>query len=160
MSESLARRLVADLLWTVESPSFVEGTDTVAPGHLDAADVDAEHLVDALGPLPRRVGHHFERLVRYWLEEYRFDGFRFDGVTSMLYHSRGAKSFGSYDDYFGADADPDAILYLQLATTLARETKPGVILVAEDMSGMPDMSSATKMTPGLVSRARVVASWR
>ena len=77
--------------------------------------------------------------VRYWLEEFRFDGFRFDGVTSMLYQSRGAKSFGSYDDYFGPDADPDAILYLQLATTLACELKPGAILVAEDMSGMPGL---------------------
>lgn len=82
--------------------------------------------------------------VRYWLEEFRFDGFRFDGVTSMLYHSRGTKSFSSYEDYFGADADPDAILYLQLATSLARETKPGVILVAEDMSGMPGLCRPVK----------------
>ncbi|MGA0846285.1 MAG: alpha-amylase family glycosyl hydrolase [Luteolibacter sp.] len=77
--------------------------------------------------------------VRYWLEEFRFDGFRFDGVTSMLYHSRGNKAFGSYDDYFGGDADEDAILYLQLATWLAREIKPGVVLIAEDMSGMPGL---------------------
>ncbi len=77
--------------------------------------------------------------VRYWLEEFRFDGFRFDGVTSMLYHSRGNKAFGSYDDYFGPDADEDAVLYLQLATQLAKDLKPGVILVAEDMSGMPGL---------------------
>lgn len=77
--------------------------------------------------------------VRYWLEEFRFDGFRFDGITSMLYHSHGNKSFGSYDDYFGPDADEDAILYLQLASHVAREMKPGVILVAEDMSGMPGL---------------------
>ncbi len=77
--------------------------------------------------------------VRYWLEEFRFDGFRFDGVTSMLYHSHGNKAFNSYDDYFGGDADEDAILYLQLATTLAREIKSGAILVAEDMSGMPGL---------------------
>jgi len=77
--------------------------------------------------------------VRYWLEEFRFDGFRFDGVTSMLYHSRGNRAFGSCDDYFGPDADGDAILYLQLAATLARELKPGAILVAEDMSGMPGL---------------------
>ncbi|MFZ9936314.1 MAG: alpha amylase C-terminal domain-containing protein [Luteolibacter sp.] len=77
--------------------------------------------------------------VRYWLEEFRFDGFRFDGVTSMLYHSRGNKAFGSYDDYFGPDADEDAVLYLQLATKLAKDLKPGVILVAEDMSGMPGL---------------------
>ena len=77
--------------------------------------------------------------VRYWLEEFRFDGFRFDGVTSMLYHSRGNRAFGGYDDYFGPDADADAILYLQLAATLAHEMKPGVLLIAEDMSGMPGL---------------------
>jgi 1,4-alpha-glucan branching enzyme len=77
--------------------------------------------------------------VRYWLEEFRFDGFRFDGVTSMLYHSRGNKSFGSYEDYFGADVDEDAILYLGLAATLIREFKPGALVIAEDMSGMPGL---------------------
>ena len=77
--------------------------------------------------------------VRYWLEEFRFDGFRFDGVTSMLYHSRGHKAFGSYDDYFGPDADEDAVLYLQLAAQLIREIKPGAIAIAEDMSGMPGL---------------------
>jgi 1,4-alpha-glucan branching enzyme len=77
--------------------------------------------------------------VRYWLEEFRFDGFRFDGVTSMLYHSRGNKAFGSYDDYFGPDSDEDAILYLQLAAKLIQEVKPGAIAIAEDMSGMPGL---------------------
>lgn len=77
--------------------------------------------------------------VRYWLEEFRFDGFRFDGVTSMLYHSHGNKAFGSYDDYFGPDADEDAILYLQLAAKLIHDLKPGAIAIAEDMSGMPGL---------------------
>jgi len=77
--------------------------------------------------------------VRYWLEEFRFDGFRFDGITSMLYHSRGNKSFGHYDDYFGPDADEDAILYLQLAAELIARLKPGAIAIAEDMSGMPGL---------------------
>lgn len=77
--------------------------------------------------------------VRYWLEEFRFDGFRFDGITSMLYHSHGNRSFGSYDDYFGDDADEDAILYLKLANQLISEIKPGAIVVAEDMSGMPGL---------------------
>ncbi|MBC7981390.1 MAG: alpha amylase C-terminal domain-containing protein [Armatimonadetes bacterium] len=77
--------------------------------------------------------------VRFWLEEYHFDGFRFDGVTSMLYHSHGDRAFGSYDDYFGNDADEDAILYLKLTNELIAEIKPGAIVVAEDMSGMPGL---------------------
>lgn len=77
--------------------------------------------------------------IRYWLEEFRFDGFRFDGVTSMLYHSRGIKAFGSYDDYFGADADDNAVLYLKLANRLIQEIKPGAISIGEDMSGMPGL---------------------
>lgn len=77
--------------------------------------------------------------VRYWIEEFRFDGFRFDGVTSMLYWHRGSTSFDHYDKYFVHDVDHDAILYLQLAATLARELKPGALLVAEDMSGMPGL---------------------
>lgn len=77
--------------------------------------------------------------LRYWLEDFQFDGFRFDGITSMLYHSRGNKSFGHYDDYFGADADGDAILFLQLATTLINRVKPGAVIIAEDMSGMPGL---------------------
>ncbi len=77
--------------------------------------------------------------IRYWLEEFHFDGFRFDGVTSMLYHSRGIKAFGSYDDYFGEDADDQAILYLKLANELIQEIKPGAIVIGEDMSGMPGL---------------------
>jgi len=77
--------------------------------------------------------------VLYWLEEFRFDGFRFDGITSMLYHSHGNRAFGSYEDYFGDDADEDAILYLKLANQLISEIKPGAIVVAEDMSGMPGL---------------------
>lgn len=78
--------------------------------------------------------------LRYWLEEFHFDGFRFDGITSMLYQHHGeGVAFGSYDQYFGEDADEDAILYLQLATTLVRELKRSALLIAEDMSGMPGL---------------------
>ena len=77
--------------------------------------------------------------VRYWLEEFRFDGFRFDGVTSMLYDHHGSVAFDHYDKYFSNGVDQDAVLYLQLATTLAEQIKPGVINVAEDMSGMPGL---------------------
>jgi 1,4-alpha-glucan branching enzyme len=77
--------------------------------------------------------------VRYWLEEFHFDGFRFDGVTSMLYHHHGTTAFDHYDKYFRHDIDEDAILYLQLATTLAKDLKPKCLIIAEDMSGMPGL---------------------
>ncbi|BCX46136.1 1,4-alpha-glucan branching enzyme [Haloferula helveola] len=77
--------------------------------------------------------------IRYWIEEFHFDGFRFDGVTSMLYWHRGSTAFDHYDKYFVHDVDNDAILYLQQATSLARELQPGCLLIAEDMSGMPGL---------------------
>ena len=81
--------------------------------------------------------------IRYWLEEFQFDGFRFDGVTSMLYHHHGlGKDFLGYADYFNEDADKDAILYLQLANQVLHETKPSAFSVAEDMSGLPGLCRA------------------
>ncbi|MBU2914463.1 alpha amylase C-terminal domain-containing protein [Reichenbachiella agariperforans] len=78
--------------------------------------------------------------VRYWIEEFHFDGFRFDGVTSMLYHHHGeGVAFDHYDKYFKDMVDWDAICFLQLANTLTHELKPGAINIAEDMSGMPGM---------------------
>lgn len=81
--------------------------------------------------------------VRYWLEEFRFDGFRFDGVTSMLYDHHGSVAFDHYEKYFSNGVDHDAVLYLQLATTLAESIRPGVLNIAEDMSGMPGLCRPT-----------------
>ena len=79
--------------------------------------------------------------VRYWLEEFRFDGFRFDGVTSMLYQDHGLGSgFSSYDDYFGENVDTEALTYLQLANDVAHQVNPRAITIAEDMSGMVGMA--------------------
>ena len=79
--------------------------------------------------------------LRYWLEEFQFDGFRFDGVTSMLYldHGLGA-GFTSYDSYFGSNVDADALAYLQLANQLVHSLRPETITIAEDVSGMPGMA--------------------
>ena len=75
--------------------------------------------------------------IRYWLEEFRFDGFRFDGVTSMLYHDHGLeRPFSSYADYFPPNTEEDAVLYLQLANLLAHRICTEVITIAEDVSGM------------------------
>lgn len=79
--------------------------------------------------------------VRYWLEEYRFDGFRFDGITSMIYRDHGlGKAFSSYDDYFGDNIDEDAVTYLKMANQLAHELNPQVITISEDVSGMAGMA--------------------
>ncbi|MFV0237338.1 MAG: alpha amylase C-terminal domain-containing protein [Flavobacteriales bacterium] len=75
--------------------------------------------------------------LKYWMEEFHFDGFRFDGVTSMLYHHHGHTNFKEYVDYFGGAENNDAVLYLQLANTLIHEINPHAISICEDMSGMP-----------------------
>jgi 1,4-alpha-glucan branching enzyme len=88
-----------------------------------------------------QVQHFLLSNIRYWLEEYRFDGLRLDGVTSMLYHDHGVgRVFSSYDDYFGPNVDADALLYLQLANTLAHALRADLLTIAEDVSGMPGIA--------------------
>ncbi len=80
---------------------------------------------------------------KYWLTEYRFDGFRFDGVTSMLYLDHGLeRSFDSYDLYFNDQVDEDACIYLSLANKLIKEVNPKALSVAEEMSGMPGLGAS------------------
>jgi len=87
------------------------------------------------------VTHFLLSNVHYWLTEYRFDGFRFDGVTSMLYHDHGlGRDFSSYDFYFDGGQDEDAITYLSLANKMIQEIRPGAISIAEDMSGYPGLA--------------------
>jgi 1,4-alpha-glucan branching enzyme len=82
--------------------------------------------------------------VRFWLEEYHFDGFRFDGVTSMLYLDHGLeREFAGYEDYFGANVDEDAIAYLKLANDVAHAVHPHSVCIAEDVSGMPGLARPT-----------------
>lgn len=79
--------------------------------------------------------------IKYWMEEFHFDGFRFDGVTSMLYEHHGDHvSFDHYDKYFKHQVDWDAVVFLQLANELIHEINPHAITIAEDMSGMPGIS--------------------
>lgn len=82
---------------------------------------------------------------KYWLQEFRFDGFRFDGVTSMLYYSHGlGQAFGSYEDYYDGYEDTNAITYLTLANKLIHEINPHAITIAEEMSGMPGLAVPVK----------------
>jgi len=88
------------------------------------------------------VLHFLLSNVNYWLTEFRFDGFRFDGVTSMLYYNHGlGRDFTSYDDYFDGGQDEDAITYLSLANKMIQEICPGAISIAEDMSGYPGLAA-------------------
>ena len=86
------------------------------------------------------VLHFLLSNLKYWLTNFKFDGFRFDGVTSMIYHDHGLGSaFTDYGKYFSLNTHTEAITYLQLATTLIREVNPNAIIIAEDMSAMPGM---------------------
>ena len=86
------------------------------------------------------VIHFLLSNLAFWMTEYHFDGFRFDGVTSMLYHDHGLGSnFDNDSKYFSLNTHMEAITYLQLANELIREVNPNAITIAEDMSGMPGM---------------------
>lgn len=88
------------------------------------------------------VLHFLLSNCRFWLDEYRFDGFRFDGVTSMLYQDHGLnRVFGGYGDYFGGGVDEDALAYLTLANEVIHELRPDAVTVAEDVSGMPGLAA-------------------
>lgn len=92
------------------------------------------------------VAHFLLSNISYWLTEYNFDGFRFDGVTSMLYHDHGLeRAFGSYDEYVSDNVDRDALAYLHQASTLAHAVKPEALLIAEDMSAFPGLAAPTKI---------------
>ncbi|NMA74745.1 MAG: 1,4-alpha-glucan-branching enzyme [Bacteroidales bacterium] len=87
------------------------------------------------------VIHFLLSNCKYWLEEYKFDGFRFDGVTSMLYYSHGlGEAFTSYEDYYNGHQDDNAIVYLTLANQLIHEVNPSAITIAEEVSGMPGLA--------------------
>ncbi len=90
-----------------------------------------------------QVLHFLLSNCRFWLDEYRFDGFRFDGVTSMLYWHHGLeKAFTSYADYFDSGVDEDALTYLALANEVIHTVKPDAVTVAEDISGMPGLAAS------------------
>ena len=87
------------------------------------------------------VLHFLLSNCKFWIEEYHFDGFRFDGVTSMLYYNHGlGQGFGSYDDYYNGGEDTNAITYLTLANELIHQVNPNAITIAEEMSGMPGLA--------------------
>ena len=91
------------------------------------------------------VIHFLLSNCKYWLTEFHFDGFRFDGVTSMLYYSHGlGEAFCGYPDYFNGHQDDNAICYLTLANLLIHEVNPNAITIAEEVSGMPGLAAPFK----------------
>ena len=91
------------------------------------------------------VLHFLLSNCKFWMDEYRIDGFRFDGVTSMIYRSHGlGESFSSYSDYYNLNEDGDAICYLTLANKLIHQVNRHAITIAEEMSGMPGLATPIK----------------
>lgn len=89
-----------------------------------------------------QVLHFLLSNCRFWMDEYHVDGFRFDGVTSMLYRDHGlGKAFTTYGDYFNENVDEDALVYLALANRMIHDVKPAAMTVAEDISGMPGLAA-------------------
>jgi 1,4-alpha-glucan branching enzyme len=92
-----------------------------------------------------KVLHFLLSNCRFWLEEFNFDGYRFDGITSMIYYDHGlGKNFVSYEDYYNGNQDEDALTYLYLANKLIHSFKPGTVTIAEEMSGMPGIAAGTE----------------
>ncbi len=88
------------------------------------------------------VIHFLLSNCKYWLEEFGFDGYRFDGVTSMLFWNHGlGDAFTNYGMYFDGSSDDDAWVYLQMANRVIHEVKPKAITIAEDVSGMPGVAA-------------------
>lgn len=124
---------------TNEGLSMFDGTETqfLRPG--------AEGWHEAWGSRVFNYGKHevihfLLSNIKYWQEEFHFDGFRFDGVTSMIYRNHGlGECFTGYDKYFSLNTDVEAVTYLQLATELIHAINPFAVAIAEDMSGMPGM---------------------
>lgn len=88
------------------------------------------------------VVHFLLSNCKYWMEDYHFDGFRFDGVTSMLYYNHGlGEAFCDYSDYYNGFQDDNAICYLTLANRLIHQINPHAITIAEEVSGMPGLAA-------------------
>lgn len=92
------------------------------------------------------VLHFLLSNIRYWMQEYKFDGFRFDGVTSMIYFDHGlGKAFTSYTDYYSQNTDLEAVCYLHLANKLIHSINPNAISIAEEVSGMPGLATPASL---------------
>jgi 1,4-alpha-glucan branching enzyme len=89
-----------------------------------------------------QVLHFLLSNCRFWMDEHHIDGFRFDGITSMIYRHHGlGAAFTSYAPYFDDAVDEDALTYLTLANRLIHGLYPDAVTIAEDVSGMPGLAA-------------------
>lgn len=147
-AHSLGIMVIMDIIHSHAVKNELEGIGNFdgSPYQFFHADERREHIAwDSLcyDYGKNEVLHLLLSNIKYWLEEYHFDGYRFDGVTSMLYYDHGlSRDFTSYEMYFDGGQDQDAICYLTLANKLIHEYNPNAISVAEEMSGYPGLASS------------------
>ncbi|QCT40915.1 1,4-alpha-glucan-branching enzyme [Candidatus Saccharibacteria bacterium oral taxon 488] len=147
IAHGLGLRVIIDIVHAHAAKNEVEGLGNFVGSltqYFKALDHPAwdSRLFDYGKP---EVLHFLASNCRWWLDEYHVDGFRFDGVTSMLYHDHGlGKSFTSYDDYFTDDVDKDALVYLRLANDIIHAVRPDATTIAEEMSGLPGLAAPTE----------------
>jgi len=122
-----------------EGFNHIDGSDTYS---ITGEGGDHPHWDSKLYDYGRDcVQHLLLSNVKYWLDEFHFDGYRFDGVTSMLYYHHGfVDNMGTFDNYFGSSVNHDALVYLTLANKLISEINPGAVTIAEEVSGMPGIA--------------------
>ena len=121
-----------------EGLNELDGTDCLysPPGEAGNHPHWDSKLFDYAKP---QVQHFLLSNLKYWMEEFRFDGFRFDGVTSMCYYHHGYTEFDDRSKYFSPEVNEDALLYLSLANRLVHGLYAEAVTIAEDVSGMPGM---------------------
>ncbi|QSH41972.1 alpha amylase C-terminal domain-containing protein [Lentisphaerota bacterium ZTH] len=146
-AHGLGLRVIIDMVHSHAVKNEVEGVarfDGTGYQYFHEGDRGQHYLWDSLlfNYAKPEVLHFLLSNLRFWLDEYNIDGFRFDGVTSMLYHHHGlGHAFTSYDEYFGDQVDEDAIVYLSLANKVIHEVRQDAVTVAEDVSGMPGLGA-------------------
>ena len=146
-AHGLGIAVIMDIVHSHAVKNTLEGLGLFAgdPGQYFYSDSRREHPAwDSLcfNYESNDVVHFLLSNCKYWLEEFQFDGFRFDGVTSMIYWSHGlGESINSYDDYFNANQNGDALCYLTLANLLIHEVRPSAITIAEEVSSLPGLAA-------------------
>ena len=147
-AHKMGLRVIMDLVHSHAVANILEGLGLLDgdPGLYFHSDLRRKHVAwDSLcyDYGKPEVNHFLLSNCKYWLEEFHFDGFRFDGITSMLYYDHGLESdFVSYKQYFDGNQDKDAIVYITLANKLIHEFNQDATTVAEDMSGMPGLAAS------------------